>query len=262
MISIQNVHAGYGENEILHGITFDVKMGENLSIIGPNGCGKTTLLRTIAGTMPFTGDILCKEESIRKMKRRTLAKKISLLSQTIQVYFNYTVFDTIMMGRYVHESNGLFGGISEKDKLAVNEALETVGMLELKDREVDTLSGGQLQRVFLAKVLAQDPDIILLDEPTNHLDFSYQIEMIRFLKQWAVQKKKTVIGVLHDINLAMQLSDRILLLDDGKIHAFGYCRDIFTSDALNSAYKMDVAGYMLETLKKWEDILAPQHLVL
>lgn len=258
MISIQDVRAGYGENEILHGITFDVKMGENLSIIGPNGCGKTTLLRTIAGTMPFTGDILCKEESIRNMKRKTLAKKISMLSQTIHVYFNYTVFDTVMMGRYVYESTGLFGGISEKDKLVVNEALKTVGMLELKDREIDTLSGGQLQRVFLAKVLAQDPDIILLDEPTNHLDFSYQIEMIRFLKHWAFQKKKTVIGVLHDINLAMQLSDQVLLLEEGKIRAFGNCRDIFSSDALNNAYKMDVAGYMLETLKKWEDILAPQ----
>ncbi len=254
MISLNNVRAGYDGVEILHGISFNIKKGESLSIIGPNGCGKTTLLRAIAGTLSFTGDILLNDTDIRKFKRKALAKKVAMLSQTTQLYFNYTVFDTVMMGRYVHETGGLFGGISEVDRLAVTEALKTVGMPELKDREVDTLSGGQLQRVFLAKILAQNPDIILLDEPTNHLDLGYQIELIRFLNKWSKQAGKTVVGVLHDVNLAMLLADNVLLMENGNVKAYGPIRDVYASDVLTSAYKMDIAGYMLETLKKWENM--------
>lgn len=254
MITVKNVRASYDSGEVLHNISFEVKDGESLSIIGPNGCGKTTLLRAIAGTLPFSGEVLLDCVSIQKMKRKALAKKVSMLSQTTQYYFNYTVLDTVMMGRYVYENGGLLGGVSKEDKCIVEAALKTVGMLELKDREVDTLSGGQLQRVFLAKVLAQNPDIILLDEPTNHLDLSYQIELIQFLNNWSKQEKKTVIGVLHDINLAMLLSDNVMIMEDGYVKAFGKNRDVFSSNVLANTYKMDVASYMLEMLKKWEDI--------
>ncbi len=252
MITLKDVCAGYDGIEILHGISFELKKGESLSIIGSNGCGKTTLLRAIAGTLPFSGDIRLQDMDIRKLKRKALAKKVAMLSQTTQIYFNYTVYDTVMMGRYVHETGGIFGSISEVDRRAAEEALKTVGMFELKDREVDTLSGGQLQRVFLAKILAQDPEIILLDEPTNHLDLSYQIELIRFLNTWSKQEGKTVIGVLHDVNLAMLLADKVLLMENGNIKAYGLISDVYASDVLSSAYKMDVAAYMLETLKKWE----------
>lgn len=255
MITLHDVKAGYNGTQILHGVSFELKDGENLSIIGPNGCGKTTLLRAIAGTLPFTGDILLDGVNIKTMKRKALAKKVSMLSQTTQLYFNYTVLETVMMGRYVHEDGGLFRSVSDTDKNAVMAALETVDMLCLKDREVDTLSGGQLQRVFLAKILAQDPDIILLDEPTNHLDLSYQIELIRFLNAWSKRDGKMVIGVLHDINLAMLLTDNVLLMENGCIRAFGTNKEIYTSDVLGAAYKMDVAGYMLETLRKWERLL-------
>lgn len=256
MIKLNNIRAGYNGTEILHGISFELNNGDNLSIIGPNGCGKTTLLRAIAGTLPYSGDVLLCGTDIKSMKRKELAKRVAMLSQTTPLYFNYTVLETVMMGRYVHESGGLFSGESDADKSAVMSALETVDMLTLKDREVDTLSGGQLQRVFLAKILAQDPEIILLDEPTNHLDLSYQIELIRFLKTWSKRQGKMVIGVLHDINLAMLLTDNVLLMEDGCIKAFGKNKDIYSSDVLTSAYKMDVAGYMLESLGKWENILA------
>lgn len=255
MISLSNVKVGYNGIEILHGITFELKYGQNLCIIGPNGCGKTTLLRAIAGTLTYTGDVLLDGANIKTMKRKALAKKVAMLSQTSQLYFNYTVFETVMMGRYVHEKGGLLHGESDSDIAAALMALETVDMVALKDREVDTLSGGQLQRVFLAKVLAQDPDIILLDEPTNHLDLSYQIELIRFLNTWSKQEGKMVIGVLHDINLAMSLSDNVLLMENGYIKAFGSNKEIYASDILSSTYKMDVTGYMLETLRNWENII-------
>ncbi len=256
MITLNNVIAGYNGTEILHSVSFELKNGENLSIIGPNGCGKTTLLRAIAGTLPFTGEVLLDGINIKGLKRKALAKKVAMLSQTTQLYFNYTVFETVMMGRYVHEKNGFLGGESNEDKAAVLSVLETVDMLTLKDREVDTLSGGQLQRVFLAKILAQDPHIILLDEPTNHLDLSYQIELIRFLNTWSKREGKMVIGVLHDINLAMLLTDNVLLMENGCVKAFGKNKDIYASNALMSAYKMDVPRYMLETLRQWENMLA------
>lgn len=255
MIKVKEISAGYGGADVLHDISFSLDPGENLSIIGPNGCGKTTLLRVIAGTIGFSGEVLLNDSSVRSMRKKVLGKKVAMLSQHTQIYFNYTVFEIVMMGRYVHGSGSLLDRPSKFDRLAVETALKRVGMLELKDRDVDTLSGGQLQRVFLAKLLAQDPDVILLDEPTNHLDLSYQVEMIRFLKEWSAKEKKTVIGVLHDINLAMLLSDKVLLMEDGRIKALGKCKEVFSSGALESAYKMDVAGYMLEMLKQWEEIL-------
>ncbi len=255
MIMVDNVCAGYDGNEILHGISFELKENQSLSIIGPNGCGKTTLLRCIAGTLPFSGKILLEGKEIKSIKKKTLAKKVAMLSQITHMYFNYTVLETVLMGRFVHQDDGIFAGISKTDKEMALSALKTVGMLDNQDQEVDTLSGGQLQRVFLAKILAQDPDIILLDEPTNHLDLSYQIELVYFLKEWSKRKGKMVIGVLHDINLAMMLSDNVLLMDSGNIKAYGKCNDVYTSEALAQAYKMDVAKYMLESFSKWNDIM-------
>lgn len=254
MIEVKGLSAGYGGTDVLHDISFSLRPGDALSIIGPNGCGKSTLLRAMAGVLPFSGEVLIDGESIRGMEQKHLAKKVSMLSQSTQVYFNYTVFETVMMGRYVHARGGILGGSTGEDRAAVEAALQAVDLSSLRDREVDTLSGGQLQRVFLAKILAQSPDIILLDEPTNHLDFSYQLSLVRFLKDWAAKEKKTVIAVLHDINLALLLSEQILLLEDGVTRAFGQSRDVLSGDALAQTYQMDVVGYMLESLKKWEQL--------
>ncbi|QOV19316.1 ABC transporter ATP-binding protein [Blautia liquoris] len=254
MIDAENITAGYGDVEILHGVSFSLKDNENLSIIGPNGCGKTTLLRALAGTLSFSGDILLDGKNVKDYKKKALAGKISMLSQSTQVYFNYTVYDTVMMGRYIHEKDGVFRKVSARDKSMVQKAMEATGIEQIYDREVNTLSGGQLQRVLLAKVIAQDPDIILLDEPTNHLDLSYQVELIQFLKKWSKRKGKSVIGVLHDMNLAMMLTDRVLLMDHGKIEADGSCRHIFGSDLLNKVYHMNVSHYMVDSLGRWQDI--------
>lgn len=255
MISVRDVRAGYDGTQILHGISFNLEDGDSMSIIGPNGCGKTTLLRVLAGILPFEGEVWLDGSEIRGIKRKVLAKKVAMLSQMTQIYFNYTVEETVMMGRYIHEKPGIFGGASPEDRSIAQKALETVGMLELRNREVDTLSGGQLQRVFLAKILAQDPDIILLDEPTNHLDLSYQVELIRFLKEWSHRPGKTVIGVLHDINLAKLLAPKVLLMEGGYMKAYGHCKEVYTSENLALAYKMDLAAYMVETLKFWEDLV-------
>ena len=254
MISVEQLCAGYDGNRVVHEVSFALQPCENLSIIGPNGCGKTTLLRAISGTLSHTGKILIDGQDATTLKKKHLAQKIAMLSQSNQIYFNYSVYDTVMMGRYVHSSQRLFDSETPEDRAAVENALQCTGLLALKSREVDTLSGGQLQRVFLAKLIAQNPDIILLDEPTNHLDLSYQVEMIHFLTQWASRERKIIIGVLHDINLAMMLSDKVLLMENGHVTAFGKCTEVFAGDAFQQAYRMDVPGYMLGTLRKWEEI--------
>lgn len=254
MIALNQVSAGYGNGNVLNDISFQLNHGENLSIIGPNGCGKTTLLRAIASTIPFTGEISLNGNEVKRMKRKEMAKQVAMFSQITHSYFNYTVFDTVMMGRYVHEETGIFGRTSEKDYHIAEEVLKAVGMYELRNREVDTLSGGQLQRVFLGKVLAQEPDIILLDEPTNHLDLSCQIELIGFLKEWSKQENKTVVGVLHDINLAMLLTDNILLLENGRVRAYGTKEEILSSSVLSDVYKINIPEYMLKTLRIWEEV--------
>ncbi len=254
MIEVKNVTAGYDKKQILNGVSFKVDEGEALSIVGQNGCGKSTLLRVMCGTLDFSGDVIIDGKSIKKYKPRELAKKVSMLSQTTQLYFNYTVYDTVLMGRYPHQKGGLFNTTTAKDRKIVEDALKVVEMYDYKDRTVDELSGGQLQRVFLAKIIAQDPDVVLLDEPTNHLDLVYQVELVEFLKKWGKEKNKTIIGVIHDLNLAMELSPKTLFMNDGNIASLGDNQDVFTSKEFKSIYGVDVINYMVNSFEKWNNI--------
>lgn len=253
MLRLVNVKCGYNETEVIKGVSFHVNKGEKVCIIGPNGCGKTTLLKAIAGLIKSKGEIYLLGTPIRKMKRSEIASKVAILRQNESVYFSYTVYETVLLGRYLHIKGGIFGGPTKYDKDIVLECLDKVGLADLKDRQINTLSGGQLQRVFLAKALAQEPSLILLDEPTNHLDLKYQIELVEYLKQWTQKDGHTVIGVLHDINLAMHFADKILLLSDGKIAQYGYINKFIDGKLLEEAYHMDIKSYMQKSLKMWED---------
>ena len=254
MIALEDVCAGYGGAEVLHGVSFALEKGERLSIIGPNGCGKTTLLRAIAGVLPYTGKVLMEGIDPRTLRRKQRARQIALLSQLTQVQFGYTVMETVMMGRYPHMRGGLLGASGGEDAAAAQRALAAVHMLGQAGRPVDELSGGQLQRVMLAKAIAQEPDLVLLDEPTNHLDLASQVELVRFLGDWSRDAGKTVIGVMHDVNLALRLSDRVLLMENGRVRAYGAAQEVMGSDALPRAYGMDVVDYRVQSLKRWETI--------
>jgi iron complex transport system ATP-binding protein len=254
MLALKNVSAGYGGIDVVKNISLNVNSDENLAVIGPNSCGKTTLLKAVAGILPFKGDIEINGKSVRKMKHREIARKIAMLSQTSGMYFSYSVFDTVMMGRYLHIKDRLLGLPSEDDKKHVMRCLEAVSLTGEKDREITSLSGGQLQRVFLARTLAQEPEIILLDEPTNHLDLKYQIELIEYLRKWAADNGRVIIGVLHDINLAMRLSGNIMVMKDGEIQACGKTKDVITDSLLEKVYEVDVARYMRESLKRWNEL--------
>ena len=251
MLRVEKLSCGYDKVEVLKDISFNVERGENICIVGPNGCGKSTLLKSIANLLDYSGEVTLDLENISKMDRKKLATKIALMSQSSSVYFSYSVYETVMLGRYAH-INGVFGKPNKKDIDKVNEALENVGMLELKDSLITELSGGQLQRVYLARAFAQDPEIILLDEPTNHLDLRSQIEILAYLKEWAKNEKKIVVAVLHDLNLVQAFGENVLLLDKGRIIKEGKAEEVLGGIELEDVYGIDIKGFMLEILQKWK----------
>lgn len=255
MIEFSNVMAGYGTHPVLKGVDLQIKKGQNLSILGPNGCGKTTLLKTLAGLLPYEGSIKVQGLEVRDLGIKELAGKLSLLSQTSSAYFSYTVQDAVMLGRYQTMKKSIFGTLpTPKDREAVKKWLKKTGLWELRDQKIDRLSGGQLQRVFFAQTLVSEPDILLLDEPTNHLDIKYQVELVDDLREWAAAEQKTVIGVFHDLNLALRLSDDLVFLNKGRIAGAGPSSKLLTASFLKDIYQMDINGYMLECLRKWEQL--------
>lgn len=254
MIEIKNLSAGYGGTDVIKNINLRVEKGENLCILGPNGCGKTTLLKAMAGIIPSKGEILIDGMEIKKMKRHEIASKMAVMTQISNVYFSYSIYEAVMLGRYWQIKERFFKTPSKKDRDFVEKCLDSVGLLEMKDRQINSLSGGQLQRVFFARALAQEPKIILLDEPTNHLDLKYQKELIDYLKKWTLESGNSVVGVFHDINLAISLADQILVLEKGQMTGYGKPQKIIHQEILDRAYGMDIGKYMTDSLKRWEEI--------
>ena len=185
--------------------------------------------------------------------RRELAKKIALFSQTSAggAFGSYTVFDTVMMGRYPYMT-GAFASPDAEDVRIVKECMEKTRISNLSSRYIGELSGGQLQRVFLAKTFAQQPKIILLDEPANHIDLSGQPELIALMRDWTASGGAAV-AVFHDLSLCAAASDRMMLMDGGKKIADGSCRDICRSDKTSQIYGFDVPSYMKKMLSFWSE---------
>lgn len=251
MLRIEHLSCGYYKEPVVRDVSFQVEEGKRLCILGPNGCGKTTLLRGIMGILPVQGTVTVGGETLTGMSARQKARRIALMSQLSSAYFAYTVYETVMLGRYAHRKRNAFLGESEEDRHIVRESLEKTGMLPHQDRLITELSGGQLQRVFLAQVFAQDPHVILLDEPTNHLDLKYQVELMETLKEWVRKGNRCVVGVLHDINLALSFADTVLLMEQGTVKAFERA-ETFDLSLLSRTYQMDVQSYMRESLKRWQ----------
>ena len=254
MIEVSQISAGYDGKKVIRNISFTLADRQNLCILGPNGCGKTTLLRAIASLIPFEGSVKIDGVPASLMGRRQLASKIAVMGQISNVYFSYTVYETVMLGRYQHLKRGLFREASRADREYAEKCLEVVGLQDIRHAQINTLSGGQLQRVFLARTLAQEPQIILLDEPTNHLDLRYQVEFISYLKEWSEDDKHSVIGVFHDLNLALNLSENLLVIKNGELAGSGDYRSFFTADFLKGVYGMDVAGYMTDAYSRWSNL--------
>lgn len=251
MLKVEHLSCGYGGEPVVRDVSFQVREGERLCILGPNGCGKTTLLRAISGLLPSSGTIEIAGTDLRKISARKRAQKMALMSQLSPAAFDYTVYETVMLGRYAHQKGGLRAGASETDRRIVRESLTLTDTWELRDQLITELSGGQLQRVFLARTFAQEPQVILLDEPTNHLDLRCQAELIESLRTWAAVGGRCVVGVLHDINLALAFADTVLLLERGAVLAHEKIEQLELT-LLDRLYGMDVRGHMKTTLERWK----------
>lgn len=251
MLEIKNVFSGYEQIDYIKAIDITIQKGECFYIIGPNGSGKTTLLKAIAHLIPYRGNIILDGEHIGMLERKCLAMRIALMSQRASIYFPYTVYETVALGRYAYRK-GMFRQLDRIDKEKIEESLYAVGLYEERNTLITHLSGGQLQRALLARTFVQNPKVILLDEPTNHLDLKYQLELLQHLKNWAKEKGKIVVGVLHDLNLVQCFADRVALLQGGEIVAQGKTEKVLTQSQLLKVYETDVQHFMKQALKKWE----------
>lgn len=251
MLEVKELSCGYGNDTVVKDVSFSVRDGEILAITGPNGCGKTTLLRALCGIIPYkAGSALIDGKEIHSMSREELSMNAALLSQTGAggEYSDFTVRETVALGRYA--KNKGFGS-DKTDEAAAEKYMKKTDTLSFADSVITELSGGQLQRVLLARAFAQEPKIIFLDEPANHLDLKRQIELIEMLKAWAADGK-SVVGVFHDLNLAAELSDRIMVMNEGRTELLDSSENICRSEKLNKIYGFDIRAYMQKTLKKWE----------
>lgn len=251
MLKIKELYSGYNGVDIIKNVNLQVDKGEILFIIGPNGCGKSTLLKSIANLIEYRGTIKFDGVDSNKYERKSFAQKVGLMSQLSEIHFPYTVYETVSLGRYPY-LKGAFSSLSKEDVKIILDSIEKVGLTEYRDKMITELSGGQIQRVFLAKLFAQNPDIILLDEPTNHLDFKYQVELLEHVKTWAKTNKKIVIGVLHDLNLVQMFSEDAILIKEGKIYSSGKARELLNSSKITDVYKIDIRKFMLEALERWK----------
>lgn len=258
LLEVKSVSARYGKNEpdILSNISFTVYEGEALSIIGPNGSGKTSLLRVLSGTLSYTGSILVHGDTgikeLSTFSTRDRAQITGVLSQLSETHFPFTVEEAVLMGRYAHLSSGWGKNFSQNDIILAQKAIELCSLTNLAQEPLSRLSGGQKQRVFLARALTQDPTLLLLDEPTNHLDLSFQIELLKLITDLFKCSTKALIGVYHDLTLALTFSDKMILLDKGKILAIGSPKEICHSEAINKAYGISVAKEIKTLLNAWK----------
>jgi iron complex transport system ATP-binding protein len=238
LISVRNLTYAIAGKTILKDVSFDIRRKDFISIIGPNGAGKTTLLRNLDKILTGgEGEILVKGRDIRHMHQRELAGLISYVPQAQEAHVPFTVWQFVLMGRFPHLSP--FSSVSFEDERVAEDVLITVGMTEFRDRRLDTLSGGERQKVFIAASLAQGAEILLLDEPTTFLDPKHQVDIYRILKILSEEGTVTIVIVTHDINHAALVSKKILALRGGEIMYFGGSAGIMDNTVLRSVYGKD-----------------------
>lgn len=245
-ITCKNMSAGYGKTKILEGINLEIKPGEKVFIGGANGSGKTTLLRVLSGLIPHDGGVLIDGKEVSSMRRKDIAKLIALMPQTNEIYFPYTVNETVLLGTYATSGNSLFGTDPKAAQFAI-KCMEDCSVLEFKARHLDELSGGQLQRVLLARTFAQRSPFLFLDEPGNNLDIKYRAELCDKLNSWAAGKTgdidNTLVAVFHDLEQARRCCTRAVMLKDGKIVFDGGINEGLKPEMLMEVYDFDVTSY-------------------
>lgn len=237
MLNFKDVVAAYGETEILRRFNAVICQGEFVGLIGPNGTGKSTLLKCLSGLVPVkSGEIILEGKDNAKYSQRERAQMVAVVPQSFDIDYDFTVEDIVLMGRNPYLSYKVKE--CQRDYDVVTEAMHATKTLQLKKRLYNTLSGGEKQRVIIARAIAQEPDIILLDEPTSSLDIHHQIEVMELIRNLNLKKSMTVVAVLHDINLASRYCNRLILMKNGQVIVDGTPEQVITEENLKKIYDM------------------------
>lgn len=252
MLEVNNLCVRYGNKKILDQVSFSVTPGQWLMIMGPNGSGKSTTVNAISGGIGYDGQIMLLGKNIKEYKRKDLAAKIGILLQNHYVGYGFTVEEVVRLGRYSHSAR-LFSSEKDNSEELVQRALSLTGMDEYRSQSILTLSGGELQRTFLAQLLAQDPEIMILDEPTNHLDLVFQKQVFGLIETWRKETGGTVISVVHDLSLARAYGTHGVLLQKGVVKASGKISEVIQPEIVNPIYNMDVYQWMRDLYGQWKD---------
>jgi iron complex transport system ATP-binding protein len=234
-ITANNLSHSFGETVVIRDVSFQVPKRDFFIIIGPNGSGKTTLMKIISGILkPQNGDLKIQNRSINQYNRKALAQTIAFVPQMTFADFPFTVTEIVLMGRSPYL--GMLGFEETNDLEIANQAIAFTGLENLSHRKLDQLSGGEQQRVFIARAICQEPDIILLDEPTASLDLAYQVRIMDLMERLKTEKGITVVMVSHDVNLAAMYADHLLLLHKGQVMCQGLPDEVLTYKTLETAY--------------------------
>jgi len=238
VLEAQNLHVSYGENLILEDLNLQIPKGKITVLVGANGCGKSTLLRTFARLQKAkSGEIFLDDNKLDAISTKEVAKRLAILPQGPVAPEGLTVQQLIKQGRYPHQS--WLKQWSTEDEKIVNNALAVTQMTEFADRPVDALSGGQRQRVWIAMTLAQKTDLILLDEPTTYLDMAHQVEILDLLFDLNDKEGRTVVMVLHDLNLASRYAHHIVAVHNKQVYVQGKPEEVVTAEMVQTVFRMD-----------------------
>lgn len=239
VIDIRNLDYTVGCSHILEDINISFERGKFIGIIGPNGSGKTTLLRHISAWLkPKKNSVIINGKDVLSFSDKELARQMALVAQSSRVEFEFTAMDVVLMGRSPYISR--FEDEGEEDLRIAREAMEATHTWHLKDRTASSLSGGELQRVMVARALAQDTDILLMDEPISHLDIQHQIQILDLARKLQREKGLTIVIVLHDLNLAAQYCDELILLHNGTIYCSGPVDKVLNEENIREVYGVDI----------------------
>jgi iron-siderophore transport system ATP-binding protein len=234
----RDLRLGYGDRVVVDDLSLDLGDAGITAIIGPNGCGKSTLLRALGRLLrPYGGQVLLDGADIAKVPTRDVARRMAILPQAPQAPEGLTVADLVARGRHPHQS--WYRQWSASDETAIADALAKTGLLELADRPLDELSGGQRQRAWISMALAQDTELLLLDEPTTYLDLAHQVEVLELIRRLHTEHDRTVVMVLHDLNLAARYADHLVALRAGRVAAAGPPGEVLTEDLLADVFALD-----------------------
>lgn len=257
MLSVKDLTGGYGGAPVVRSVSFEVEAGTMLGILGPNGSGKSTLLKMLSGLLPAaSGNVEIGGKSIAEYSRKAFARQVAVLPQLQADTFSHTVYQTVSLGRYPHQT-GLFAGWSDADERAVQKAMDRMGVTKYRDTEIEFMSGGERQRVFVAQALAQEAPVLLLDEPTNHLDIAHQQQLLDTVRRQATENGLTVVSVFHDVNLASLYCDRLLLMDRGEVAAIGTPDEVVDERRMETVYGARVRAGMHPEIPKPQITLLP-----